>query len=236
MVAIYHLNKKLAALAFSCGASLISKRTILTAAHCIESQRGIRLLPADILVSLGRYDIFDFAESAQTISVQTAIVHPDYMKKSDSFDADLGILVLSSSVSYSHSVRPICLWKDTDKTDIVGLNGTVVGWGKTETGELSSTPKIVNVPIVSDVECIRSDPGFVFSTSERTFCAGGKAIGPCQGDSGGALMLKRNGRWFVRGIVSNALTNPNTGLCDLNKFVVFTDASKFSDWIMKYMY
>lgn len=58
--------------------------------------------------------------------------------------------------------------------------------GKNDDGKLNTEfPKKVNVPIVSDGQCLRTHEAFVHITSDRTFCAGGRmGEGPCQGDSG----------------------------------------------------
>lgn len=69
-------------------------------------------------------------------------------------------------------------------------------------------------------------------TSDKTLCAGNKkGSGPCNGDSGGGLYLRQGSRWTLRGIVSNSLKDPYTNSCNLNEYVVYTDAAKYSDWI-----
>lgn len=56
--------------------------------------------------------------------------------------------------------------------------------------------------------------------------------GPCNGDSGGGFMLQKNDRWTLRGIVSTSLLDQETRTCDLTNYVVFTDTSKFLDWLL----
>jgi secreted trypsin-like serine protease len=61
-------------------------------------------------------------------------------------------------------------------------------------------------------------------------------VGPCSGDSGGGMYSNARDvdgvdKWFLRGIVSLSLHNPKTQMCDLTNYVVFTDLSKFGDWI-----
>lgn len=53
--------------------------------------------------------------------------------------------------------------------------------------------------------------------------------GPCSGDSGAGFVMKIDGKWTLRGVVSTALSD--TGSCDLTKYIVFADVSKFRDWI-----
>ncbi|XP_046683360.1 chymotrypsin-C-like, partial [Homalodisca vitripennis] len=61
-------------------------------------------------------------------------------------------------------------------------------------------------------------------------------VGPCNGDSGGGLMLPVKDslnvtRWQLRGLVSLSLLNATTLACDLSQYIVFTDTAKFIPWI-----
>lgn len=62
-------------------------------------------------------------------------------------------------------------------------NNLFLTLGKNDDGKLNTDfPKKVNVPIVSDGQCLRTHEAFVHITSDRTFCAGGRmGEGPCQG-------------------------------------------------------
>jgi secreted trypsin-like serine protease len=58
------------------------------------------------------------------------------------------------------------------------------------------------------------------------------------GDSGGGMALKIDGTWKIIGIVSAAIAKPvivgKTQLkfvCDLDNYMVYTDVSKFNEWI-----
>lgn len=54
-----------------------------------------------------------------------------------------------------------------------GKKGTVVGWGLTENGTLSSSLRMTELPVVSASECTDSHPDFFGSqTRSTTFCAG----------------------------------------------------------------
>lgn len=108
----------------------------------------------------------------------------------------------------------------------------MVGWGKDENREVSPEPKKVSTIIVSGETCLRSNDQFSQITSNRTFCAGNRnGQGPCTGDSGGGLMMERNGRWTLRGTVSGALAEANSEDCDLQQYVIYSDIAKFTSWI-----
>lgn len=66
------------------------------------------------------------------------------------------------------------------------------------------------------------------------FClnsTGGEGVGPCKGDSGAGFVIRRNGLWTIRGIVSVALKVNDNIECDLGKYVVFADVKKLMSWI-----
>jgi secreted trypsin-like serine protease len=43
------------------------------------------------------------------------------------------------------------------------------------------------------------------------------------------MVLEVKGLWKIVGIVSSAPNND--GICDLNHYVIYTDVSKFNEWI-----
>ena len=92
-------------------------------------------------------------------------------------------------------------------------------------------PKMIEVKIINDGTCLRRSPALLPITSDRTFCAtGAKDEGPCQGDSGGGLILHKENKWFLRGLVSASERSKKGSVCDPGIHVVFTDTAKFVSW------
>ncbi len=73
------------------------------------------------------------------------------------------------------------------------------------------------------------DPAKVcpISISQRRISA--KICYTFKGDSGSGLVLERNETWALVGIVSAGATR--SGTCDLPNYVLYTDVSKYYEWI-----
>ncbi|KAG5873749.1 hypothetical protein JTB14_008321 [Gonioctena quinquepunctata] len=226
-----------AGLTYLCSASLISDRHIITAAHCVKKGNTV-VKPSDLLLILGKLNIqkWVLSDGEKMVEPESIHIHPDY--KDFSGDADVAILVLGDKLEFTKYIRPLCLW--TGKTElekVVGKKGTVVGWGKDENGLImTEEPKQIQLPIVSQETCLRSSYQFQYITSNRTFCAGFRnGSGPCNGDSGSGFIIKQDGKWMLRGVVSTSLSDNHSRSCDLSNYVVFTDASKFIDWFLSFI-
>ena len=188
---------------------------------------------------MGRNNLLNWGEDgSQTLGVQQIYVHPDFQSSdTSSFDADLALVQLNTLASFSSTIRPICLWdQSTEIDDMVNKQAVVAGWGKTERGELSTVPNKLSIKVVSDAECMRSNFQLSAILTNRAFCAGNRdGSSPCNGDSGGPLMINRNGAWYIRGIVSISLQNEDRTSCDPYNYIFFTNVAKFIPWIRSHL-
>ncbi|XP_036145151.1 chymotrypsin-like elastase family member 2A isoform X1 [Monomorium pharaonis] len=222
---------------FQCGASVLTNKHVITAAHCLKmnNYNNDTLPPTVLLVALGRFNLTHWRErGSMNREVARYVIHPDYAHYL-SGDSDLAILILRRPVEYSLAIRPICLWPDhsTDIQHVINKTGYVVGWGEDAGQPYTEDPRMVRVPIVGQETCLRSDKVFWDLTSVRTFCAGWLNLkGPCNGDSGsGFVMYDATARhYMLRGIVSRSTLN-DAHLCDLRKYVVYVDVAKYLIWI-----
>ncbi|XP_032683410.1 serine protease gd-like [Odontomachus brunneus] len=223
---------------FQCAGSLVTNRHVITAAHClkVDIYTNVNIPPSAMLASLGRYRLRNWRETGSiNQEIISYMFHPDYTHQ-DTGDSDLAILVLKDFVEYSPKIRPICLWTGSSNLqNVVNKFGYVVGWGKDDFGKPHLTePRMTREPIVSQEDCLWSNPSFVNFTSNRTLCAGLRdGSGPCNGDSGSGLVLydSTTGRYQLRGIVSRSLYDLNKMTCDLTQYVIFVDAAKYILWI-----
>ncbi|XP_060521238.1 trypsin beta-like [Cylas formicarius] len=176
-----------------CGGALISNRTVLTAAHCLEP---------DVITSVGQLSVRLGSSLHQSggerISAASYKIHEKYdYRDASAVDYDIGIIHLASVVTTGYAT-PLAM-DFSGRSYSAGEMVTVSGWGDTYEGsELGSTElRAVQVPVVSQSNCRRIYGNVI---SSRMWCAGLDAGGKdaCQGDSGGPAVI--NGK--LAGIVS----------------------------------
>uniref|UniRef100_A0A182M699 Peptidase S1 domain-containing protein n=1 Tax=Anopheles culicifacies TaxID=139723 RepID=A0A182M699_9DIPT len=217
---------------YQCGGSIIGRRWILTAAHCLTRQNTNETLEVDLFrVYTGIIDISAIDDHFYRTADQV-IIHRDYNPVM--YTTDIGLLRLKRNITYNSFIKPVCLYNRTvDISTFYGREGKVTGWGFNRNGVISNVLNYLEVPVVSQKMCSQRNVQFngVLAVGE-SFCAGhadGNSV--CNGDSGGGLVFAEGSRYHVRGIVSISAQRRNLLLCDPNQYSVFTDVSKFLSWI-----
>lgn len=187
---------------------------------------------------IGWHNLDNLEETgANETLVWSIVIHPDWNFNSEKYDADISVLVLTDSIEFSSTIRPVSL-PSLSYSEVSGL-GTVVGWGKSESSGqklYDPIPSKVLIPAVNSSHCYTTFYQLGLASSNRHFCGGyenqGKA--PCLGDSGGGFYIQDRSSWIIRGIVSASLIDAGHG-CDINKFSLYTNVARFVDWIAKVM-
>ncbi|XP_070501605.1 serine protease gd-like [Chironomus tepperi] len=203
---------------------------LIVAAHCIQDKQAAKpTLAGEIVIQLGTYDLDKKVEIGRAFhAVQSVNIHPDWNTLTESFDADIAVLVLERETAFSELIQPICLVQDTS-----AITGVVVGYGKSEdeTKIHEKIPKILETPIHSNEDCFLKNFYLSKISSKRTFCGGtGTGVGVCRGDSGSGLFVTDGTTYYLRGIVSSSLIGGPYG-CDVDTYSVFSDVTKYIDWI-----
>ncbi|EDV48860.1 serine protease gd [Drosophila erecta] len=215
---------------YKCVVSVISKRTVMTAAHCIYGKSASQLW-----VYLGRHDRNENPENGASLVSVRSVLTPSAYEGNPVPDADVGLLVLNEPMVYTKYIQPLCLWgSHMGLPPNEGDTGAVAGWGYDRSAQKTRFPKTVSVRLVPRDQCLKEMKRAEDFITQRTVCAGNsESHGPCFGDSGSALIVLRNNRWYVRGVVS---LSPRRGdICDLSKYVIYCDVAKHIDWVRQNM-
>lgn len=195
-----------------CGGAIISKTTVLTAAHCTEDYK-----PSDLSIRAG-----SSRRNSGGVVVPVAKIHehPNYSVKSN--NNDIAVLKLQSSLTFSSEIKPIAL-QPSRQSIAPGTSCFVSGWGALkENGRPSNSLQGVEVEIVSQAKCKKYYGSLILP---GMICAGylEEKQDSCSGDSGGPLVASNR----LVGIVSWGIG------CARKHPGIYADVAFYRDWIKK---
>ncbi|XP_012271469.1 venom serine protease 34 [Orussus abietinus] len=203
-----------------CGATIISNRHVITAAHCVAGRPFNQLA-----VLVGDHDLTTGAETnaSKLLRVASYLVHPEY--QSASLANDIAVVTVAENIVFSNEVGPACLPFHHKSDSFGGSKVVVLGWGTTEfAGASSNTLQKVILNVTSLPVC-RRDFQEVTSNQICTYSSGKDS---CQFDSGGPVLWQdpSSMRMVSVGIISYG------GICASEKPGVNTRVGAYLDWIL----
>ncbi|KAG5682575.1 hypothetical protein PVAND_011920 [Polypedilum vanderplanki] len=214
---------------FQCGASLITERVALTAAHCVFNKTFdyLKIRAGEWDTSTNK-ETFPYAE----YKVQDIIIHENFNHAN--LRNDLALLIIENTVKIAENVNTICLPPQDYKFE-VGKKCFASGWGKNlfgREGKYQNILKKIYVPLVSFEECqdklrlTRLGKRFILDNS--FICAGDENHDACKGDGGGPLFCEIDnfpGYYYQIGIISWGIG------CNSATPGVYVNVAHFRTWI-----
>lgn len=230
-VAVYYTKNNGLKKDYRCGGTLISPEYVLTTASCARYATGKP--EGSVRVVLGLHSMTEMSSNAREVFVKEAFVHEEYVHGEIMYD--VALLKLKTAVTYTDYIQPACLPKADDNIeDFDNRSGMIVGWGNDESGKLSDKLQRASVPVISFMDCLKSDREF-FSANlySGMFCAGlTNGTAPCFGDAGGGMFFQERNVWTLRGIISfTDRTGTAIGACNTQQYFGLVNVAHFIPWI-----
>ncbi|CAG0893545.1 unnamed protein product [Darwinula stevensoni] len=232
------------------GGALIREEWVLTAAHCVVVDGTIRTRHSEeIFVYLGKH-YRSYIKIDEHVS--HIILHTEF-NFYNNYDSDIALLKLRRPAVLTARVQLVCLPNRFDLSEAnldSGVPGWVAGWGYDDSDELAAVLTEVQLPVISNRECVRDtrhfteDPSVTRTLTSNMFCAGFSVDTPikdfrtvCEGDSGSPMVFFSNtshdGHWTMEGIVSHFFQK---GACSMRRpgqYGIFTKVNRFTQWISR---
>ncbi|KFB34895.1 AGAP000573-PB-like protein [Anopheles sinensis] len=202
-----------------CGAALISKRFLVTAAHCFGSFK-----PASVTLGTIRKD----DPEANVYRVKEVHIHENYKRRQN----DLALLELDTDVAEDSHTGPICLNSGMEFDSSTNL--TVMGWGIDGNGGKTNRLYKGIVRKVNENLCKEkyNEARLTVQLNEKILCALGEKspdnkeyTDACEGDSGGPLVMTVRGKFYLVGVISFGAS------CGGTIPGIYSQISQHIDWI-----
>ncbi|KAJ3638663.1 hypothetical protein MTP99_002010 [Tenebrio molitor] len=203
--------------AWFCGGSIISEEWILTAGHCVNGAEQ-----ATVLTGLVDLD----GDVGVTSDKGDFVLHEGF--NAETLDNDIGLVKLKVPLELNENQAPIALSGDFLED---GVNVTVSGWGVTSdaSGTVTQFLNYVGVMIITNDECNEYYAGSVPDQMVCAKSASDTVKSPCNGDSGGPVVINAENEPVHVAIVSFVSDQG----CEVGIPSGYVRTAAYRDWIQE---
>lgn len=195
---------------YVCSGTVITRKHILTAAHCFDNGETYT-------VGFGSAD-----ESKPRFEKRQNrfILHENYNRATK--DNNIAIIEFSNPIDLDReAISPICL-PGNDNSNL-RLTAIISGWGGTSSANPSTSVTKLHEGSVQIDTCPDTS-----SYTDNMICTTSPSVDACKGDGGGPIIISNDGRYQQVGIISHG----TSGACGTpGSTAVYTNVGKYLNWI-----
>lgn len=166
-----------------CGGSIISSKSIATAAHCLFGVNKKKYEARNMVVVVAEHDVSK-SDGELHYKVCSDAIHPKYINEQD---YDYAILTLCDNLQWTRHVKPVCLPTTSDHSVYANRPAVVAGWGAVvPTYPFDGYPdklQKVWVKTMTNAECCADNINYSCDQiTSRMICAIGDNTDSCVGN------------------------------------------------------